>query len=172
LLKTIPKNLDIKLDAINVSRILPHKHQNIFASAAKKLGLKIVVIGLHQDKSIKLECPHYMLPSHNDVFKLIIQSKMYVDPSSFEGFGMTPVEAVFLNKPVIASDTYIHKEVLQDYPLYFKTGNVDDLADKMHLVKNGAYSINQETVKYIKLKYSIENSGKQFLKHIECIYKF
>jgi len=150
-----------------VSRIIPHKHQNIFATAAKKVGLKVVVIGLHQDRSIKLECPHYYLSYRVDVYKAMARSRMYVDPSSFEGFGMTPVEAIFLDKPVIASDIYVHREILKDYPLYFKTGNVDDLADKMQLVKNGNYSINQETVKYIKHKYSVDNSGKDFSKYIE-----
>jgi len=169
LLTTIPKNLDIKFDAINVSRILPHKHQKIFEAAAKKLGLKIVIIGIHQDVSIKLEYPHYCLPFHNDLFKAIVQSRMYVDPSSFEGFGMTPVEATFLNKPVIASDIYVHKEVLKDYPLYFKTGDVNDLADKMQLIKDGNYSINTKTANYIKHKYSVDNSGKHFLNFLETI---
>ena len=50
-----------------------------------------------------------------------------MDASIFEGFRMILVEAIFLNKSIIISDAYIHREILGDYLLYFKGDNVDDL---------------------------------------------
>ncbi|MFX1239727.1 MAG: glycosyltransferase [Promethearchaeota archaeon] len=170
LLSSIPKDLKIKYDAINVSRITPHKHQKIFVEAAKKLGLKIVVIGRHHDKNLKLNCDHYPL-SHKEALKAIAQSRIYVDPSSFEGFGLTPVEALYLDKPVIASDTYVHREILRDYPLYFKTGDVNDLVNKMKLVRDGDFSKPKNTVDYIKNEYSIENTGVNFLNYLESCFE-
>jgi len=168
LIERLPKNLEKKFDAINISRIVPNKDQIIFVKAAKRFSLNIVVIGPHQDKSIKLECPHYIL-SHEEALKALSQSDLYVDPSRFEGFGMTPVEAAFLNKPTIASDICVHKEVLGNYPLYFKTGSVKDLTDKIKMVKNGEFLLNKDSIEKIKKKYSIAASATKLLEYIESI---
>jgi len=167
-LLSIPKS-KIKYDAINISRIVPYKRQELFVEAANKLGLKVLVIGRHQDKNIKLECPHYFLSDHNEVMKILNQAAFYVDASTFEGFGVTPVEAAFLDKIIVASDVYIHKEILGDYPLYFRKNNFNDLVNKMKIVKNGEFSINKNALNTIKKKYSVQEGKKRLLKFIESI---
>ena len=73
------------------------------------------------------------------------QSTFYVGASIFEGFGMILVEAIFLDKPIIISNAYIHREILGDYPLYFKRDNVDGLIEKIKTVINGDFkSQNKE----------------------------
>ncbi|MFX1477519.1 MAG: hypothetical protein ACFFCI_05265, partial [Promethearchaeota archaeon] len=79
LLNKVQKSIENRYDAINVSRIVPHKHQLDFVEAAKKLDLNVIVIGPHVEKSIKLDCPHYPLP-HEEAIKEIARSKIYVDP--------------------------------------------------------------------------------------------
>ena len=69
--------------------------------AAKKLNLNIVILGRHVNKDIKLECPHYYFENQEKVFDYLNQSNFYVDSSEFEGFGMTPIEAAYLNKITI-----------------------------------------------------------------------
>ena len=164
-LLSLPKT-QIKFDAINISRIVPFKRQEIFVAAANHLGLKIAILGRYSDKTIKLDCPHYYFQNITDVFNLLNQTSFYVDASIFEGFGMTSVEAAFLDKPVITSDTCIHREVLGGYPLYFKRDNVDDLIEKMKLLLNKTYEMNNAE---IKKKYSIQALKKRLLKHIESI---
>jgi len=168
LINNLPTNLKQKYDAINISRIVHHKHQKVFVKAAKKLNLKIAIIGPHQDKSIELNCPHFSL-HHIEALKTLLQSKIYVDPSSFEGFGMTPVEAAFLNKITIASDISVHREVLNDYPLYFRTGDVEDLIEKISMVREGQFSLNKSAVLNIKNKYSIDASKRKLIEYIESI---
>jgi glycosyltransferase involved in cell wall biosynthesis len=164
----LPKE-KIKYDAINISRIAIRKNQELFVEAANKLGLNILVIGPHIDKHIKLNCPHYSLESWNDVMNVLNESKFFVAPSSFEGFGITPVEAAFLDKIVIASDIPAHREVLGDYPLYFENNNLDDLVDKMKIVINGDFSVNSEALALIKEKYSMQAVKKRFLECIESV---
>ncbi|MHA1491976.1 MAG: glycosyltransferase [Promethearchaeota archaeon] len=165
----MPKPKKIKYDAINISKIMWRKRQQLFVKAAKTLGLKIVVIGPHRDKSIKLDCPHYFIPDQAQVFKKLNQARFYVDASIFEGFGMTPIEAAFLDKITIASDTYVHKEVLGEYPLYFKRDNVEDLVEKMKMVINGEFTLNKEAVRRIKKKYSVNATKNRLLDFIESI---
>lgn len=165
-LLSLPKS-KIKYDAINISRIVPLKRQEIFIKAAKELGLNILVLGRHSDKSIKLDCPHFYFTDHNRVMKILNQAAFYVDPSEFEGFGMTPVEAAFLDKITIASNTYVHREILGDYAVYFEKNNVDDLVEKMRIVKEGGFQLkNAEILK----KYSIKSCKNRLIKHIKSLF--
>ena len=165
-LLNLPKT-KIKYDAINISRIVPYKHQKTFIEAAKKLNLNIIILGRHSDLSIKLDCPHFYYHDHNKVMNKLNEAAFYVDASEFEGFGMTTVEAAFLDKMSIVSNTYIHKEVLGDYPLYFKTNNIDDLVEKMKIIIEGNYQL--ETSK-IKEKYSISALKNRLMAYIESLF--
>jgi len=60
--------------------------------------MNIVVLGRYDDKCIKLDCSHEYIPNNELLFKKLNQSSFYIDCSMFEGFGMTPVEAAFLDK--------------------------------------------------------------------------
>ena len=162
-LLSLPKK-EIIYDAINISRIDSYKRQKIFVEAAKKLNLNIIVLGRQVNKNIKLECPHYFFEDQKKVFDILNQSKLYVDSSEFEGFGMSPIEAAFLDKITIASNTYVHREVLGDYPLFFKLNNVDDLVNKMQTALEGNFKLNSTS---IKKKYSKEALKNRLLKLIE-----
>ena len=167
ILEDIPKNLEKKYDAINISRIARNKRQEIFVKAANRLNLKILVIGRYNDKSIHLNCSHRHIPDHKKVFKILSQSHFYVDPSEFEGFGLTAVEAAFLEKPVIASDTFVHREILGNFPLYFKTNDVDDLTKKMKMVIEGTYCPDKNEIKRIKKLYNIDAAMKRLKVFLE-----
>ncbi len=164
-LLNLPKE-DIKYDAINISRIVKHKHQAVFVKAAKKLGLNIVILGRYDDKSIILDCPHEYIPDNELLFNKLNHSSFYVDCSLFEGFGMTPIEAAFLDKISIVSNTYIHREVLGDYPVYFKLNDVNDLIKKMKLVLKGGVKLNN---KEIKKKYSSIALKNRLIEYLECL---
>ncbi|NVM34377.1 MAG: glycosyltransferase [Candidatus Lokiarchaeota archaeon] len=169
LLSKIPE-YPIKYDVINISRVVKTKRQNLIVEAAKKLNLKVAIFGKLQDKTIKLDCPVYYFPNHIDVLKELNKTRFYVDASIFEGFGMTPLEAAFLNKITIASDTFVHKEILGDYPLYFKRDNLKDLVEKMKMVLNGDFILNEKTIKILRNKFSFERCRKNLLSHIESLF--
>ena len=164
-LLSLPK-VDIKYDAVNISRIVKYKRQEVFVEAANKLGLNIIVLGNKDDKSIKLDCPYENIPDNELLFKKLNQSSFYVDCSLFEGFGMTPVEAAFLDKTSIVSNTYVHRDVLGDYPVYFKPNNVNDLIEKMKFVMESGVKINN---KEIKKKYSSIALKNRLMEYIESI---
>jgi glycosyltransferase involved in cell wall biosynthesis len=69
----------------------------------------------------------------NDVLgSLIENAHLLVQPSRYEGFGIPPLEALYLKTPVIVSDIAVFKEVYANFPvIYFENGNPDDLAEKM-----------------------------------------
>jgi glycosyltransferase involved in cell wall biosynthesis len=101
--------------------------------------------------------------SENDLHNLYKYAKMYVAPSYFEGFGLTVLEAMKFDCPVIARNASSFPEVVEDAGLLFN--NVDELSaqiktllyDKdlcMQLVEKGKKQIN---------KFSNENKAIQTL---------
>lgn len=160
------EDLPIEYDMINISRIIAHKRQNLIVNASKKLGLKLMIIGKHQDKNIKLDCLHSHISNNLEVMRELKKSRFYVDASIFEGFGLTPVEAAFSGKITIASDIYTHKEVLGNYPLYFIRDNLDDLIEKINQVLNNKFHLDKEAVEQIKSKYSLESAKNRLENHL------
>lgn len=70
--------------------------------------------------------------SDEDVYRIISQSKVLVSPSLYEGFGLPPLEALYLGTSVIISDIPVYKEVYRSLPVtYFKSGDPYDLCIKL-----------------------------------------
>ena len=66
------------------------------------------------------------------LLQLISEAKALVQPSLYEGFGLPPLEALYLGTDVILSDIQVFKELYGDMPVtFFKVGNVDDLTNAM-----------------------------------------
>lgn len=79
---------------------------------------------------------------------------IYVQPSLSEGLPFTLLEAMSASTLIIASDIAANKEVLTDtYPLLFKSGNVNDLSDKII----NAISILNDDLKRSRIIQFIEN---------------
>lgn len=67
----------------------------------------------------------------NDVNYLYSGSEFFISPSFYEGFGLTPLEALRSGTAVTVSDIPTHREVFKDIPLYFDPYNPNDIKEKM-----------------------------------------
>ncbi|MCC8137773.1 MAG: glycosyltransferase family 4 protein [Clostridiales bacterium] len=63
----------------------------------------------------------------DDLPEVYRMANCFVFPSIYEGFGIPPLEAMSQGVPVISSDAASMPEVLGDAPLYFKSGDKEDL---------------------------------------------
>ena len=70
---------------------------------------------------------HGYLPDHL-LWSLFRQCDMVVYPTSFEGFGMPPMQALYFGKPCVASELPVFRSVFGDRLEYFPAGDVDALA--------------------------------------------
>ena len=60
------------------------------------------------------------------------KAKLLVQPSLYEGFGMPPLEALYLGTNVVISDIPVFKEIYADFPVsFFKSADSNDLAEKI-----------------------------------------
>lgn len=65
------------------------------------------------------------------LFALIKMSRLFLFPTTHEAMSITFLEVAALKTPLIASDIPANRAVLPEQALYFKTGDVDDLREKM-----------------------------------------
>lgn len=69
-----------------------------------------------------------------DVFALMRQAVCVINPSLFEGFGMSVAECKSLGKRVLASDLPSHREIDAPAAVYFDPRNARELADKLAMI--------------------------------------
>ncbi len=98
--------------------------------------------------------------SDEELIGLIAKASFLIQPSFYEGFGIPPLEAMYLGTKPILSDIDVLKEIYHDFPVeYFKCGDVEDLA---RVVNNSSNVIND-----MKDKLDAKFSYKNFAKRIE-----
>lgn len=79
--------------------------------------------------------------SNQEVFEIIAHSQILISPSLYEGFGLSPLEAMYLGTPAIISDIPVYKEIYRDFPVtFFHVGDAKDLA--CHIKEHRKGSIN------------------------------
>jgi glycosyltransferase involved in cell wall biosynthesis len=64
----------------------------------------------------------------NQLWSLFRQCDLVVYPTSFEGFGMPPMQALYFGKPCVASDLPIFRSVYGSLLDYFPLGQIDALS--------------------------------------------
>jgi glycosyltransferase involved in cell wall biosynthesis len=99
-------------------------------------------------------------------------ASMFVFPSLYEGFGVPPVEAMYMGAVVISSDASSLPEVLGDAAVYFKSNQKLELEKAiLHVCamtpEEKAYMV--EKGKEQAMQYTWEKSGKKLLTVLEGI---
>lgn len=69
---------------------------------------------------------------NEQLFRLIAGAQLMVLPTYYEGFGLTPLEGLYLGTDVLISDIEVLKEIYGELPVtFFRCGDECDLADKL-----------------------------------------
>ncbi len=130
-----------------MARLVPEKGAHLLIQAwrmipgAYKKDKKLVIAGdsNHRDK-------YYLdlieFKRFNDIVftgfatgnlkeELLTNALCFVQPSLIEGMPLSILEAMGCGRPILTSDIPENKDVLEDNGLFFKSGNINDLAEKI-----------------------------------------
>lgn len=142
--KSIQKNDNL----LFVGNIKKHKGLHTLLEAFKILQTKgfknkLIIVGNSenfrtQDSSIKnefSEIPNIEFTgkiTDEKLQELYACSKLLIQPSLYEGFGMPPMEALACGTNVVISDIPVFKEIYKDFPVtFFECENAQNLAERI-----------------------------------------
>jgi len=106
----------------------------------------------------------------SDLGHLYRGAKIYVYPSLYDGFGITPLEAMAAKVPVLVANNSSLSEVCGQAALYFEAKNSEDLADQISKVladdslRQGLIDKGSKQIK----KFSWEKCARETLKYLKA----
>lgn len=132
-----------------VGNVKPHKGLKNLLVAYNEYRLRdeyeLIIVGNYQ--SFKTAYPEILEYENMDgisftgkvsdekLWELIGNAAILVQPSVYEGFGIPPMEALFMGIPVVLSDIPVFKEIYSDFPVtFFECGNPESLAEAVRRV--------------------------------------
>ncbi len=136
------KNIKKENQIMFLGRLRGHKNVDDLIRAFTKLttNYKLVICGSGPKfnelqklpNSLKSNIEFMGSITENEKWRQLIKSKLMVFPSSFEGFGMPPMEALSVGTPCVCSDIPIFKEVYKNNVDYFRVHDIEELSDKIN----------------------------------------
>ena len=103
--------------------------------------------------------------SDNEMVTLMKYCKVFLFPTIYEGFGITPLEAITLGAKIVVSNTPCMHEVYEDSARYINPYKFDYKIDQLVDIKNktekviSKYSWDKSSVEFIKLFHDIGEQG-------------
>jgi len=130
-----------KGNIIQISRFASHKRFDISIKSMNGIGRKLICIGTGRHErlknlaqELKVDVDFYLNPRNKEKIKLLKESEVLVSPSVYEGWGMTPIEALYCGVPVLLNDLEVFREVYGDKVLYHKRDDWRDMREKLMII--------------------------------------
>lgn len=160
------KNFNVLVKAMKIIR---KQHPEIELKIAGSLLLSSEIAYLNQELG-ELNWSGITSPDNSKLQKLFFNCLAFCTTSKYEGFGMTILEAMSCNAPVIASDTPIHREIAGTGALYFNPDSYQELNIKLQMVLDDKIRKNLIADASIKVKeYSWTKSALEHAQFYERI---
>ena len=157
--KDILKKLSLEKEKYFFTLGTVQKNKNIewVLEIAKRNKDKLFVITGYKNQKIEFEPENVIYTgylSDEEIKALMENCKAYLMPSFYEGFGIPPLEAFALEKPVMVSDIEVMSEIFENEATYFDPFNYNVDLDKI---------FNSKNKEKILSKYSWGKSAKKLL---------
>jgi len=129
---------------LTVSSLDPRKNLGNLVKAFKKIDekIKLVIVGSNSSNFAS----HDELADKNIIIKgyvsdlelvsLMNNAEIFIYLSFYEGFGLPPIEAMYMGCPVIVSDIPAHREVCGNAALYTDPYSIEDIKNKITFMLN------------------------------------
>ena len=101
------------------------------------------------------------------IYNHLCDYDLFVQPSRYEGFGITVAEAMAAKLPVLVSDIEGPMEIIGygKYGMYFESENVDDLAEKLRNILQGGYdySLVEKAYQHVCNHYDVVTTAQRYI---------
>lgn len=146
---------DARLVIVGANRTWPPQDLKQ-AAAAYDIGPKV---------EIRSYLPHEQLRDHYS------RAAVFVFLSEYEGFGLTPLEALAADVPIVVLDTPISREVYGDAAEYVGVGDIDGVAKAIErfLASRSAAREQLARAPAVLARYSWDRAADETLHHLERI---
>lgn len=113
------------------------------------------------------------LKSQDWLFEHLADYDLFVQPSRFEGFGLTVAEAMAAKVPVLVSDNQGPIEVIAQgkYGYSFRNGDVEDCVNKLkQIISNGIdFNMIDNAYKYVTQRFDVSMTAKRYIEEYKTI---
>ena len=146
---------------------------HLFSQKNQEWTLDIVGEGVEEElyrsliKKYNLEDRVTIHPFTNHIQDYYSNAQVYVLSSRWEGFGLVLVEAMAHGLPVVSSDLPTSKEIMGDFGLYFKNGDITDLAERLEEATHIDWSKKSQEAFDIAKRFDINNVISRWKEIIE-----
>ena len=141
------KNLEWKLDIVGEG-----VEENMYRKLIEKYQLRDRVV-IH--------------PFTNHIQNYYSLAQIYVLSSRWEGFGLVLVEAMAHGLPIVSSDLPTSKEIMGDFGLYFKNGDINELAQRLEDATRLDWTTRSKEAIEISQRFEVSQIIKQWKQLIE-----
>lgn len=169
------ENSDKENSIVFVGNVKRHKGLSVLLEAFSKIDnqtVKLKIIGEREGFLTGLKINEKDYPNvifkgrldNEELYSEIQKAKFLVQPSVYEGFGLPPLEALYLGTQPIISDIEVFKEIYNDLPvIFFNVSDSDDLAKA--IMQNS--SLPEDCKDEICNKYSYYKFALNILSHLK-----
>ena len=135
---------------------------HLFAEMETEWTLDIVGEGPEETKykrlihDYNLEDWIHIHPFTNQIQEYYSKAQVYVLSSRWEGMPLVLVEAMSHGLPIISSDLPVSQEIMGDFGLYFKNGNIKELAQRLEEATRLDWQAKSEEALQIAQRFDVK----------------
>ena len=156
------KGIDLLIEAFHLfAQKNQEWHLDIVGEGREEKEYRNLISKYHLEDRITIH------PFTNQIQDYYSKAQVYVLSSRWEGMPLVLVEAMSHGLPIVSSDLPVSQEILGDFGIYFKNGNIEDLAQRLEDAPHIDWQAKSQEALKIAQRFDIRHIIEQWKQLIE-----
>ena len=134
---------------------------DIVGEGEEEEAFRNLIMKLHLEERISIH------PFTSNIQRFYSEAQVYVLSSRWEGMPLVLMEAMSHGLPIVSSDLPVCKEIMGDFAIYFKNGNINDLARSLKDATEIDWERKSKEALTIAKRFDITTISNQWRKLID-----